>query len=1463
METNQEIGQLKLALELLKKENNNLKEQISQIQQANDSKLDTPEKFNSFESKNKLSQIEEINQLNEKTTENIYPMFFIDNSFNIISSNINLVQYTKQNQSSFYIFEEKNQINFLDIIDSKSKALLIEHLDSNKLNSVFELKFKNEIKDEKFKEILSDFTKFKFVDSNEYRETLNFPLLKDTFLLVSSQFPSNSNLEFNKIEKPDEFLNNYKNNIDKKNQLEMIVENMRVFINGKNSFFWIIDKNMRMVKYDKNHLDLIEKIVFENNHIRLLKHQIKDSWQANYKRLLKSESFELEYQLFKNTENNENIFLDIFRTNESQKDISNNLNNTYFSDLDNIEYYKFSFSPIFDKNNNFEFGLVVGKNITNKKNKEYEIIRNQEINKYIYNYMSDAIFILDPDNLIIIDCNQKALELFETNNKSDILGKRAIDLHLDSIADNALISNLTKDNLNVEINHEFQFVSFKNNVFLGLLIVKSIEISNKQMRIARIIDTSQIRSIQLDLIKTEREYKYLFDNAHDAIIIFEANFEIILEANQRAAEIYGYELYEMIGMPFQNLSFDANLGKEYLNHLENFGYIRNYENKHYTKKNQIMDVEINASIIDFRNKKAVLCIIRDISKRLRYEEYIQKNENFLNSILNSISCGIMVFNSKGTLLKINTYIYNIMHIDEKTDNKYLIGEYNIFYDFESNLDLINLAKELMNSNQKILKKDAYNFKIQEDDIEINKCVNIILSQIEDPIEKTNYILLNILDISEQNEIEKTNQESTRLLNAINSHLSEGIFRTTWSGKIIYANEAFVRMLACESFDELSKHNIIDFYAIPSQRDGLKRRLQIEKNYKNLEITFKRKDGSFFQSLVSSSSHTDELGNTSFDGVVLDISDYVQLNEEIKNNQKKLNAIMQNAPDLITLLDKDGIILYNSPSFYTTFDYTEEIIGKSAFNYIHPDDLVNILDVFYKNISIENALKTMEFRFKKNNGTYLILEGTGKNLLFDPAVNAVVVNSKDVTLRRENEKQLRESEYKYRLISENSKDIITLQNEKGLYTYISPSIKDALGYDESYLIGQTPFSIMHQDDIEKFKLISPVKINENKKNSIFVARLKNTNGLFIWFELNIIYIYTDNEKLIGIQTSARDIDERKKVYEELSNSESFLQNLIYSLPIGMQIFNIDGTSKLVNQALLNIFGLSLEESNKQVYNIYKDKALKNHGVLNNFELAKQGHPTFDFIFKYEYLLNSNYKLDLLDFQNQKTGFIYLNNSMIPILNQNNEVEAVVSMVQDVTKKIINEIKLDNLNKSINNKTQKEIWTNQISHDSNNINKQEIKSDLKVEKVLDKNSGVYSDLLVQYIEDVVKFYDEIYKNFDILLSNQVNNNVFILVDLIAFKQLFKSILEILIIFAKSKNPINVNLIQNNTYFEIIIQKDLDEKHHNIVNNTKAKFLSHKTIMKLENLQKKSILDNCVISFGIEDVSLLKIKILIAIG
>ncbi|MBI4517039.1 MAG: PAS domain S-box protein [Deltaproteobacteria bacterium] len=145
------------------------------------------------------------------------------------------------------------------------------------------------------------------------------------------------------------------------------------------------------------------------------------------------------------------------------------------------------------------------------------------------------------------------------------------------------------------------------------------------------------------------------------------------------------------------------------------------------------------------------------------------------------------------------------------------------------------------------------------------------------------------------------------------------------------------------------------------------------------------------------------------GSWLDITERKQAEANLERSERYFRSLIENAQDMITVLDRHGIARYHSPSHERVLGYSlAELNGVNPFDFIHPDDVPVLAGHLAAGINEPNRLVAVEYRFRHKDGSWRTLEGTAQNLLHDPTVAGIIANSRDVTERKRADQELREA-----------------------------------------------------------------------------------------------------------------------------------------------------------------------------------------------------------------------------------------------------------------------------------------------------------------------------------------------------------------------------------------------------------------------------------------------------------------------
>jgi diguanylate cyclase (GGDEF)-like protein/PAS domain S-box-containing protein len=265
----------------------------------------------------------------------------------------------------------------------------------------------------------------------------------------------------------------------------------------------------------------------------------------------------------------------------------------------------------------------------------------------------------------------------------------------------------------------------------------------------------------------------------------------------------------------------------------------------------------------------------------------------------------------------------------------------------------------------------------------------------------------------------------------------------------------------------------------------------------------------------------------------------------------LRSVVEYSSENITIVDTDGTLRYASPAFGRMLGYTpEEVVGKmNVLDHVHPDDLPHVLEETEKALA-EGGIATneAEYRFRHADGSWRWVESVGTYLLDDPHVKGVVVQTRDVTGRKEAEERLAESERRFSSVVSNAHAYAyRCLNEPGYpNVYASEYAFELTGYppDELLVGGEIRFSdLIVEEDRERVRAEIRNALAERKSFEIRYA-LRRRDGQIRHVLEHGQGVHGEVEAIEGL---IYDVTEAVRVEERLRETEAGYRTLVERVP----------------------------------------------------------------------------------------------------------------------------------------------------------------------------------------------------------------------------------------------------------------------------------------------------------------------------
>ncbi|MBD8067876.1 PAS domain S-box protein [Bacillus sp. PS06] len=241
------------------------------------------------------------------------------------------------------------------------------------------------------------------------------------------------------------------------------------------------------------------------------------------------------------------------------------------------------------------------------------------------------------------------------------------------------------------------------------------------------------------------------------------------------------------------------------------------------------------------------------------------------------------------------------------------------------------------------------------------------------------------------------------------------------------------------------------------------------------------------------------------------------------------------PQLISTVDLKCVEINHA--FTTFLGYTKsELDSVTLQDFSNAEDFERDWELLQQLLNGQIAEYEMVKKYYHKNGNIKV----GRlivSMIQDEACNERYILGQvyDLTEKVEIEENVKRSEEKYRLLAENSSDMINLHEVDGTYLYVSPSIKLTLGYEADELIGKLPYEFIHPDDQKEVRDVHEMVLKD-KPAIISTYRMKKKDGTFIWIESTIKSVYNKEETQTRLISVSRDIQQRIETNELLRKSE---------------------------------------------------------------------------------------------------------------------------------------------------------------------------------------------------------------------------------------------------------------------------------------------------------------------------------------
>jgi two-component system, sporulation sensor kinase A len=344
-----------------------------------------------------------------------------------------------------------------------------------------------------------------------------------------------------------------------------------------------------------------------------------------------------------------------------------------------------------------------------------------------------------------------------------------------------------------------------------------------------------------------------------------------------------------------------------------------------------------------------------------------------------------------------------------------------------------------------------------------------------------------------------------------------------------------------------------------------------------------------------------------------------------------------------LIQEDRKWIYVNPAATKILEAEEDIIGKPIWDYL-PSEIHGLVEERIQSCKSGVVPMPSEQTWITQKGNRIILEVIGFPLMFSSDATQIII--RDITKQKLEKNEALDH---LNLITENMIDIIGLVNDKGVFTYLTPSYEWVTGYSQTEAIGTTPFTLVHSED--RSYVISEFMRMISEQSPLTVEyRYQKKDGSYIWLESQGTPVNEENSIRYAV-VATRDITKRKEAEYALKKSEHTHRIILEHSNDLICLIDSEGKYMFASLSYQNILGID-------------PKTLLG---LDAFKfIHSEDH---DSVQKYIERLAVSEDLQPLVYRKIHASGkeIFLEGKGMPMLSENGQVEGIVFISRDITEK----------------------------------------------------------------------------------------------------------------------------------------------------------------------------------------------------
>lgn len=395
----------------------------------------------------------------------------------------------------------------------------------------------------------------------------------------------------------------------------------------------------------------------------------------------------------------------------------------------------------------------------------------------------------------------------------------------------------------------------------------------------------------------------------------------------------------------------------------------------------------------------------------------------------------------------------------------------------------------------------------------------------------------ILDVTDRKQAELALEASEAQYRQLIETANEGVWIIDAENKTSFVNAKMADMLGY-SIDEMLGQSLFAFMNVTEvaiAEQHLERcRQGISEQH---DFKFQHKNGDDVWTLIATSPIVDEHHRYQGTlGMLTDITDRKRTEAALERSEQRFRTLFEATPKIaIRGYNRHRQVIYWNHASELLYGYTKtEAIGQQLEDLIIPpeirDQVIAAIDQW---TTQGQVMPAAELQLMHKDGSRVAVYSSHMMLMNadkEPELYSVDIDLRD---RNQAEAARRESEARYRLLAENTNDLVCLHGVDGRYLYVSPSCETLLGYHYNEMLGQDPYTFAHPDDRDRIRQEAHRAAVEGKSVPI-TYRMLHKAGHYLWFETLTKPIVDASGQVVQIQTTSRDVTERVLAQQQLEH-----------------------------------------------------------------------------------------------------------------------------------------------------------------------------------------------------------------------------------------------------------------------------------------------------------------------------------------